>query len=548
MASVVVSVFIGVVAAGEPPTLHTRAEESAFRATALHAEVVSLLDRLAAASPLARRASLGTTGEGREIPLLIIADPPVATPAEARAQVERDGKLVVLAIANIHAGEVEGKESLPMLARQILGLQAADEDDLRPLLKHLVIALAPIYNADGNERIDPGHRPGQNGPEQGVGIRENGLPPKGLDLNRDFVKLEAPETRGLVRFLVEWDPHVFIDCHTTNGSLHRFVITYAGPKMPAGDAELNRFSRDEFFPALRRRFERPGRWKAFWYGSFEGAFGEGKRGVNEHSRWETFPAEARYGTNYVGLRNRISVLSEAYAYAPFKDRVLATRDFVRSVLELASERREEIRRVLSEADARATACGNAVADPDDHVAIRTKAAKWDEPATILGYEEEERDGRIQSTGREREYSVELWDRFEVVQSVPRPWAYLIAHAEGAEAIVENLRRHGIEIEELPGGLEADVVALEVGDVTQATRLFQGHALARVDVLERPRTALLGHGSWLVRTGQPLGSLVCYLLEPACEDGLTAWNFCDRWLRPGVELPIYRRMSPLPERP
>ena len=53
-------------------------------------------------SPNAIYTKLGATTEGRELPLLIFADPPVKTPAEAA----RSGKLVVLAIGNIHGGEV----------------------------------------------------------------------------------------------------------------------------------------------------------------------------------------------------------------------------------------------------------------------------------------------------------------------------------------------------------------------------------------------------------------------------------------------------------
>ena len=75
---------------------------------------------------------------------------------------------------------------------------------------------------------------------------------RGLDLNRDFIKLEAPETRALVRFLNEWNPHLFIDTHTTDGSFHRYMITYEGPKNPAGDPRLMGFMRQTFFPELER--------------------------------------------------------------------------------------------------------------------------------------------------------------------------------------------------------------------------------------------------------------------------------------------------------
>ena len=212
----------GSASAQAPDDLLTVAERSGFKATARHAEVVALCEALAKSSPLIRLTELGKSGEGRSLPLMIVSNPPVATPEEAKAS----GKLVVFLFGNIHAGEVDGKEALPMLVRDLV----ARPD--HPLFKQLILAVAPIYNADGNERVSKDNRPGQVGPEEGMGQRENA---QGLDLNRDFMKLDAPETRALVRFLNAWDPALTIDTHTTNGSHHRYTITYEGPKNPAGD-------------------------------------------------------------------------------------------------------------------------------------------------------------------------------------------------------------------------------------------------------------------------------------------------------------------------
>src|SRR5262249_31788763 len=153
--------------------------------------VVAFCDALATRSPLVHQETFGTTVEGRKLPLLVIADPPVASPQEAADS----GKLVVLAFANIHAGEVDGKEALLALARDLTAEKG------HPLLKDLVILVVPILNADGNEKLGTKNRPGQNGPTE-AGIREN---VQGFDLNRDFVKLETPEVRALVKLLNTWD-------------------------------------------------------------------------------------------------------------------------------------------------------------------------------------------------------------------------------------------------------------------------------------------------------------------------------------------------------
>src|SRR5437588_493639 len=199
-----------------------------------------------------------------------------------------------------------------------------------PLLKDLIIVFAPIFNADGNERMAKTHRPEQEGPAEGMGIRENA---NGFDLNRDFVKLETPEVRALVRFLNQWHPAVFIDCHTTNGSFHRYTMTYEGPRVPADDQKLVNFVRDEMLPDLTKRLKKETGYESYFYGNFS----------PDRSQWRTEIPGPRYGTHYVGLRNRIGILSESYAYAPFKDRIRATYGFVKGICEYTADNKEKVK-------------------------------------------------------------------------------------------------------------------------------------------------------------------------------------------------------------
>ncbi len=265
--------------------LLTVAEASDYTRTASYAEVVEFVEKLAASSPHVTLSELGRSHGGKSLPLLVLADPPVRTAREAL----RTGKPVALLIGNIHGGEVCGKEALLMLARE-LGAAAGHE-----LLEDVIIAVVPVYNADGNDRFGPENRSTQNGPEKGVGIRQNG---QGLDLNRDYIKLEAPETRALVRFLNEWDPALIIDTHTTNGSYHRYQVTYGAPKNPAGDRRVIEYVRDTMLPEVTRHLRATKNIETFFYGNFR----------KEHTRWVSYPAFGRYGTQYRGLRNRVAIL------------------------------------------------------------------------------------------------------------------------------------------------------------------------------------------------------------------------------------------------
>ncbi|MFO0888370.1 MAG: DPP IV N-terminal domain-containing protein [Isosphaeraceae bacterium] len=493
-------------------TLRTVAERSDYKATARHGDVVALCRELAGRYPAATNLELGRSAEGRSLPLLVLADPPVRTPEEAA----RSGKLVVLAIGNIHGGEVCGKEALPMLAREIL------ETPGHPLLKDLVIAFAPIYNADGNERVSKHNRPGQNGPEEGMGQRGNA---RGLDLNRDFIKLEAPETRALVRFFNTWKPHLFIDTHTTNGSHHRYIVTYEGPKNPAGDPRIIAFSRNQFLPEVTAAFEKQTGQQAYYYGNFN----------RDHTRWTTFPAEGRYGTNYAGMRNRLGILSEAYAYAPFKERVLATRDFVHQCLKVAAAHKDEIVKLLGEAERAVVKAGESLSD-EDHVAIRSEARVLPNTEPILGYLEREENGKRVRTDTPKEFPAELLHDFAPTETVSRPYAYLLPPAGD---VLATLQRHGLEVQELREDVMLDVQVYRIDELgKRPSRGWDPFEMQELHVTPRAESRRVPAGSLLVKTAQPLGHLAVYLLEPRSEDGLAAWRLLPG-LKAGSDFPVLR---------
>ncbi len=496
--------------------LRTVGEKSDYKATARHAEVEALCRALDERSESVRLVELGKSQEGRSLPMLVVASPMVDSAEAAR----KSGKLVVLAIGNIHAGEVDGKEGLPLLVREL-----TDQPD-HPLLKDVILAVVPNYNPDGNEKVSKDNRPGQVGPEEGMGERENG---QGFDLNRDFIKLEAPETRALVAWMNEWNPHIFIDAHTTNGSHHRFLITHAGPKHPGGDATVATLAHEVLLPAVDAAMDAKHGVKTFPYGNFN----------RDKTRWTTYGAEPRYSTSYAGVRGRLGILSEAYAYAPYKDRVEGTRDFARVILEEAAKRKAEIVETLDKA-----AQGGTVGDP---VAIRSKLAKREAPGVVLGYVETTgENGRTTRTDAAKEYPVEVWDVFEAETTVARPAAYLVAPRLRAAA--ETLRRHGLIVREMREDLELLVEIYRVKKVERAERMFQGHKLVMdVDVEPRTESRLVEAGSFVVDATGPLGNLAVLLLEPRSEDGLATWGALDEGLAPERDFPV-ARLNTLPDYP
>jgi hypothetical protein len=493
----------------------TRPERTGFKETSSYADVLSFLDSLQRATPEIRVGTLAMSAEGRRVPYVVASHPLVSSPPEAH----RSGKLVVYLQANIHAGEVEGKEAAQMLLRDLtLG-------PLRPLLDHIVLLLVPIYNTDGNEAIASGteNRPGQNGPAL-VGRNTNG---QGLNLNRDYVKMEAPETRAAASLIIAWDPDLWIDLHTTNGSYHGYVLTYAPGLNPNSNPAAD-FVRDRLLPTVRERMQKRHGQRTFPYGNFRN-----QEPDSLAQGWETYDGRPRFGTNWMGLRGRLSVLSEGYSNADFQTRIAATYNFVREVLALAVEQRTAIKSLVQASDRQRP----------DSIAVRSELGSPSVQPVIAEITEAAGDGsggfaRRKRTGIYRTIRMPVFDRFVAARREAIPAGYLIPRR--LSDIVDLLRRQGIVLESLTQPSRASVNLFRIDSVS-VQPLFEGHRTVQVEGRwqSQPADTALAAGWYLLRTDQRLGVLASYLLEPASEDGVVTWNLLDRELQSGVTYPILR---------
>ncbi len=532
-------------AAEAPPDLpKCRAELSNYEETSRYADVIGFLNQLQRQSSLLRLEYFGRTGESRDLPLLICANPPVAQPREAR----ESGKPIVFVMANIHAGEVEGKEAVQILARRLA------TGDLRTLLDQLVILLAPIYNADGNERISLDNRAAQNGPIGGVGRRENA---QGLDLNRDYMKLESPEAQALVRLLNRWDPHLTLDLHTSDGSYHGYHLTYSPPLNPDADARILSLERDKMLPEITRAMLSRHRFRTYYYGNFslkerlDREFAGNRPGTTDAQQgtriWRTFDHHPRFGNNYVGLRNRMALLSEAYSYLDFHGRVAVTEAFVEETLRYTEAHATEIVRLIRRMDEDTVRHANSETPPEVGVEFQIKPLP--KPVEVLvGLVEKKKNPR---SGREMTVMIEdkftptrmlNYGLFETTRRVQLPKAYIFRTETGMKPAIDKLLAHGIAVEETVEPVTAEVEDFMIADVKRAERAYQGHRETRINGQWQKEKISFPAGSILVRTAQPLANLVFYLLEPESDDGLAMWNFLDPYLDGGKVYPIYKMMQ------
>jgi hypothetical protein len=489
-------------------------ERTAMQRTSTHAEVLAFLDSLQGRGAKIHVGSLGTSTRGRDIPYVIASRPLVSTPAEAK----RSGKPVVYIQANIHAGEVEGKEALQQVLRELtVGMQ-------QRLLDSIVLIAVPIYNTDGNEAWGPGtrNRPGQNGPDT-VGLRPNG---QGYDLNRDYVKQDAPETRGALALIAAWDPDLFMDLHTTNGSYHGYALTFS-PGLNPNRTPANSWMQDTVLPVIRERVRTRHQVETFPYGNFRNQDPDSLATAG----WWTYESGARFGTNLMGM-SRLAVLSEAYSNDPFPRRIEATRAFVFEVLRYVAEHPVEVRAMAAQM----------VRHRPDTVVVRSTFAPPRIDTVIAELTRAAGEGgggfaRRQRTGEFRAIAMPVVDRFVGTRSEPIPEAYVL-DAQWTD-VVERLQRQGIVVERLDADWTGGVGRFGVDSIT-VLRPFEGHRPVRVDGSWTPRATLtIPAGSFLIPTDQRFGMLAAFLLEPASEDGYTTWNLFDRGLRARAAHPVLR---------
>ncbi len=502
-------------------------EKTHYQATSRYADVMQVVDYVVAHYPNVSVEYFATTLEGKKLPLLIFSDRKVSSPGEA----QKLNRPVILILGNIHAGEVEGKEATLILMREIM--QGKHDDDL----KNITLLVIPIYNADSNDKIVRTNRISQNGPTDGVGIRANS---QGFDLNRDLIKLESIEARGLVRNVYDrWDPAFYMELHTTDGSFHGYHLTWANGLNPNTDSLITLFQVNVMMPAITKEMLSQG-WRIFPYGDY-------RYQAYPDSGWFTFGHQPRYGTNYYPLRNRLALLSETYSYVDFENRIKTDRDFVSDAISFFLSHKSQLQGLLSSLKTEYSSY-----QPNEQEGVKFT---WADPVMMKHWTGSVDTVIDPETGLKtfkmrkdvRELMVPVYDTFKPTLSRPVPAAYAIDNHTGQyNAALENLTLHGVSYQQIDTDQPVDVILFKATNIKKASRTYQKHTAVTVTGDFIPaKQSLKG---WIyVSTLNEKRNLIFYLLEPESDDGLTTWNYFDYSLDKGTDepFPVVKLMSAVP---
>lgn len=498
-----------------PAALMLTPEKSNFEKTSSYGDVMQFLNTIKTMSPYIHIGSIGKSTMGKDIPYVVLANPMVASAEQAK----QSGKPVVYIQANIHAGEVEGKEVTMMLMRDIL------LGNLQHLLAHQIIVMVPIYNTDGNDQFAKGLRPSQENSPLETGIRENG---QGLDLNRDGIKMETPETKGMVtNILNAWDPQMVVDLHTTNGTWHGYDLTWAPGYLYAGEPGPYHYTNSTILPYITDQVKKNN-------DLLFGPFGD----FNTREGWPvknfyTYNHHPRYIINQIGLRNRMSILSESFAHERFYQRINSTYQFVKEILAYCNSNAAEIIQINQQAEK------NAIEAVRNNAGNLRKGVRFKMVPTAEGirnfrtydyipFKKEDGSTSLLKTGRIIHVDkVNYYANFKDTVSALLPRGYIIP--AGFDSIVQHLRLMGATVTQIEKKTEFKGEKFVIEKFSKAARKFEGHLMASAEGSFVPEIFTANKGDYMVDLAQPLANLIFYALEPQSDDGLLTWNFFDHYL-------------------
>ena len=495
---------------GIPRIWLTRAERTRWKQTADYDEVLRYCRQIEAGSRWVKLEMFGRTGQGRDLPLLIVSKDRVFSPEGARAL----GKPIVLIQNGIHAGEIEGKDASLMLLRDLTVLHQHEE-----LLDSVIVLVVPMFSADAHERRSRYQRINQNGPDE-MGWRHT---PLGLNLNRDYAKLDAPEMRALIgNVFTKWWPDLFVDNHTTDGADYRFDVTYAtnhGAGMPAA---LDRWCAEALegrvMPALAAK------------GHLVAPYVDFKQGNDPRGGIQYGNSPPRFSTGYGPAQACPALLVETHMLKPYGSRVKATYDLMLSLLEELHARPRALTASVRETQAEVSARARASEASKRMVVLASEVSDNGVPFEWRGVATRYEPSDITGAPVPR-YSATPWDTTVTLYRETLPSLTVRQPAGGYvipqewTAVLERLALHGIRTRTIQRAWTDTVEMVRVTDRTLAPEPFEGRQNVRVLATrtERQLRTFRAGDQW-VPLDQRGGLLAVALLEAQSPDGFLAWGF------------------------
>jgi murein tripeptide amidase MpaA len=487
------------------PGLVTVSERSGFTATGRYDEVIQLCGAYQQAYPKQVRCfQFGTTPEGRPMMALAVTRANALTPEAAR----RKNLPVTLIQGGIHAGEIDGKDAGFLALREML-----EDRTAQGALDKQVLIFVPVFNVDGHERFARWNRPNQRGPVE-MGWRTTA---QNFNLNRDYMKADAPEMQAMLALVNAWDPLTYVDLHVTDGAMFQHDVSIQVEPVNSGDAGFRKAGL-----ALRTNviadITKEGSSPQSYYMSFQ-------ENDNPASGFASTVYEPRFSTGYFLLRNRMSLLVETHSWKDYPTRVRITRNSIVSILNQVAAHGAEWQQSARDADARASRiAGQPVA-----LSYRTTDKTTMVDFQGYAYTRTMSDVSGMTMTHYDESKPQVWRvplRDEVVDDlqVQAPGAGYVVPAAWAQMVASKLALHGIVFRRLDKPLaQANVETFRADKASFSATSFESHQRLNVQGAWKQELRAIGKGALFVPIAQPKARLVMAIFEPQAPDSLLAWG-------------------------
>ncbi|MDD5765984.1 MAG: M14 family metallopeptidase [Candidatus Marinimicrobia bacterium] len=480
-------------------------EKSGFLETPRYAETIKYCQRLDTASTSILFTSFGVTPLGRDLPLLIFDSDGNFTPEKQK----QSGKALVMFIAGIHAGEIDGKDAGLMLLRDMVV-----DTKYVELMKNVTLLFIPIFNVDGHERFSPYNRFNQIGPKE-MGWR---VTAQNYNLNRDFSKADSPEMRAWLGLFQQWLPDLIVDIHVTDGADYQYAVTYGMEQHVGAIAEpVRKWNVETFLPMLKKGLEADG----FPLGVYVI-----QRDEKEFMKGLSYGvASPRFSNGYGAIQNRPCILIETHMLKDYKTRVSATYQVFKNVLSIISEKDSVLKKAVSDGDAETAAIPAGTSIPlnfsvtSDSVFIEFKGFGYrKEFSEISGSD------RVIWTERPVNYYMPFFTNVIPTARAEMPYAYLIP-AE-LKPIVEILKLHGAKIDRLKTEQKLKVASYKFSNVSWQSMPSEGRHPVSFSTAKTSFDKNFPAGTFVVLMNQRTNRIVTHLLEPEAVDSFVKWGFFD----------------------
>ncbi len=455
----------------------------------------------------ARLIEFGHDDDGSPLHLFVIADGSGFTPDSIRAA----GKNILWITNGIHPGEPDGVDASLLLVQALL-----ESDQLMGLTVHTAVCIVPMYNVSGAKRRGSFSRANQLGPEQ-YGFRGNA---RNLDLNRDFIKRDAENTRSMYRALAHWDPDVYFETHVSDGADHQYVMELVNTQKDKLDGGMSAFMTDTMLPRLYEWMHVKGILMCPYFET---------QGEKPEDGLTAFHDSPRYSTGYNALFDRIGLLAESHMLKPHADRVNATFQLMLGTLAAMNEHAGELRRVRAAAKRNTASMDelgiNWVLDTTHVEPLPWKGwAAVHKPSEVSGLPR-----MYYDHARPTDTIVPWRDHYRPSLVKQKPMGYIIPQAW--HEVGGFLAQQGVTIEKLVEGKRFGVEEDSIASFRSGQQPFEGHYLHRdIQCVPKRKDFIAHEGDLLIRTGQVTDRLIMETLEPEGEDSYFAWGFFDSALQ------------------